>query len=67
MAEIAVIQEDLKRHLQQSQRSNRSKRTLSDVDREKSAELHEQANSTSETSAVIQAVAALDPSVPEGV
>jgi len=38
---------------------------LSDVDREESAELHEQANSTSETSAVIQAVAALDPSVPE--
>ena len=67
MAEIAVIQEEVKGHLQQSmsQRSNRSKRTLSDVDREESPELLEPANNTSETSSVIQAADTLDPSEPE--
>ena len=67
MAEIAVIQGEVKGHLQQSmsQRSNRSKRTLSDVDREESAELLEPANNTSETSSVIQAADTLDPSEPE--
>jgi len=67
--EIASIQEQIKTHLQQEsflQRSNRSKRTLSDVDREESAELLKQSNCTSETSAEIQVGATLDPSEPEG-